>query len=439
MGKTEDAVLPILTDKERKKLDVLRQLLAAIDASGDPEYQKVLKSDEAAQIRWQLDLDGKKTNTNYLLATLNDEICRDFATLGITVDEKVFPGVYPTYSFNAQARAEGDGYLILVDTGCFETIEAAVTILLRPWTHDQKTTMFVRTIRDYCRHGRLTRSEELKEILSEKENGLEIATELQMAEEITPGLTNACERFVIAHEYGHVIRGHFAGALSTDAGANHELQVIYKEHEKEFEADLWALNVLIRQTDMYDARMRLITYAGALIPLGICLLVEDCRKMELKRNVGDSHPPALERMRLLQTYYERLNWPLDFKGSGRFDGLFLRLVSDCSRMLGGEGIQLVKSKSVESLDEASDAAYQLASAFGVPLSNHERILSEGNEELMMHLVDRMNLNLVAPAKPPIVQALDYAHNIGRWMLYGLALLVVVVIILASILCFLFLK
>jgi hypothetical protein len=415
MGKTEEEVLPIVTEHEEEKLAALGDLLKAIDETNLPEYKEVLKSGAGLKIKWQLDLIGTGTNTNFLLSHLFDELRRDFTKLGIASYENVFAGVYPTYTFNAQARQEDDGYLILVDTGCFETIEAAVTILLGPWTHSQKTAMFVEVVRDYCHRRKLPRSEQLQSIPSEKSSGLEIARDLQSAEEITPILTNACEKFVIAHEYGHIIRGHFNGGSLTRLGEHAELPVISKDQEQEFEADLWAINTLITQTDNFDARERLITYTGALMVLGMDLLINDCAKKR-QRTTNSSHPPALERMSLLQTYYEHLSWNLDFKGSGRIDGTLLRLVSDSSISLGGNGITLDKSESFETLDDQSESARHLAQAFGLSLSSHDRIAAIGNsKDLMSRLVEKMKIDLVAPLKNPFAKPLDEVDKIKRYI------------------------
>ncbi len=422
MGKTEEEVLPILTEHEREKLEALGELLQAIQETDEPGYKELLTSDPALRIKWQLDLSNKDTNTNYLLNRLYEELRADFEELGIPILKNIFAGVYPTYSFNAQTRLEDDGYLILLDTGCFETIEAVVTILLGPWTDRQKVTMLVKVVRDYCHRRKLPRSEELKEISSEKESGLEIVTDMKTAEEITPILTNACDRFVIAHEYGHVVRGHFEGGSLTSLGEHGELEVISKNQEQEFEVDLWALNTLIKQTDKYDARERLITYTGALIPLGIDLLINDCRKLEQRREGSDdSHPPALERMHLLQTFYDRLSWNLDFNESGRIDGSFLRLVSDCSLALGGEGIPLAKSLSMETLSD--DSARELALAFGVSRSSHDQIVPlENSDDLMKRLVEKMKIDLVKPLSNPFGMALDEVDKIKRRMFIGLEIL-----------------
>jgi hypothetical protein len=198
--------------------------------------------------------------------------------------------------------------------------------------------------------------------------------------------------------------------------------VISKNQEQEFEVDLWALNTLIKQTDKYDARERLITYTGGLIPLGIDLLINDCRKLEQRREGSDdSHPPALERMRLLQTFYDRLSWNLDFKESGRIDGSFLRLVSDCSLALGGEGIPLAKSLSMETLSD--DSARELALAFGVSRSSHDRIVPlENSDDLMTRLVEKMKIDLVKPLRNPLEMALDELDKIKRRMFIGLEIL-----------------
>ena len=371
------------------------------------------------------------TNTNLLLQALDHELRRDFQAMGVRIKARTFAGVYPTYSFNAQARAEDNGYLILVDTGCFETIEAAVAIVLRGWTQDQKTALLVGVIRDYWHHRKLPRAEDLADTPSEEKSALEIVEELDRAEKLTPILTNACDRFVIAHEYGHVVRGHLGGSRpQTRLGAARELEVIATDREKEFEADLWALHTLIRQSDNYDARLRLLTYTGALIPLGISLLIEDCRKADAGSRVPeDYHPPALERMRLLQTFYERLNWTLDYKGSGRLDASLLRLVSDASRVLGGEGLPLVKSRSLESLKDPSEEGLKLAAAFGVPHSGRERIQSdEVTNELLARLIKRTKLKLTAPTKTGLGGAIDLAFKIQRVIVWGLVLLGVLVLL-----------
>lgn len=422
MGYEEEEVLSLFTDREAEKVRRLEKILDALAQIDDLKYRAVL--DEASNAKLQSALLRADANTNFLLNRLCREICADFAKLGVSISDKVYAGVFPTYSFNAQARKEDDGYLVLLDTGCFETIETAVTVLLGPWTDNQKTKMLAGAIQNYCRHGKLTRSEDLEQIRTRKQNGIEIARDLETAEQITPLLTNACERFVIAHEYGHIINEHLEGALHRTLREDDELLVIVKDPEQEFEADLWALHMLIRQTDMHDARMRLITYTGAVTSLGLGLLVEDFQKTERKGSApNDSHPPALERMRLLQAYYERLSWDLDFKGSGRIDSSLLRMLSACSVSLGGSGIPLCKSTSVETLtktpSEHAQSARQLAQLLGAPLSSHERIVSlEKDGEIVKGFLKKMKVDPLKPSKSPLAVALEAIDRTVLWVFWG---------------------
>jgi hypothetical protein len=57
--------------------------------------------------------------------------------LRTTAPKNAYIGVFPTNSFNAQCTYRKNGYLVLLDTGCFELIEVATYVLL--CTADQQT------------------------------------------------------------------------------------------------------------------------------------------------------------------------------------------------------------------------------------------------------------------------------------------------------------
>jgi hypothetical protein len=106
----------------------------------------------------------------------------------------------------------------------------------------------------------------------------------------------ATEEFVLAHEYGHLTRGHVGNALA-DITVSQKLKisVAAKTKEQEFEADLWATNALLTvYSDKSDGEgASIVGCSGPLVFLSIANLVEAYLQSQGQR--FDTHPPAVNR------------------------------------------------------------------------------------------------------------------------------------------------
>ena len=124
-GLSEDKVLPIL-DIKKAPVEAVAMLLGALG-------NKNIQGDERKTLEMMANMMVEQTNTNVLLSKINETLTSDLSQINFDIQNKAYPGVFPTDSFNAQCVFKDKGFLILIDTGCFEVIEAAVWVLLSKW------------------------------------------------------------------------------------------------------------------------------------------------------------------------------------------------------------------------------------------------------------------------------------------------------------------
>ncbi len=274
-GYREEEVLPIV-DLTRLPDDgeaaALLQLLAT-GAKNDPLAALVST------------LVSEQWNVNRLIEPINNSVQGHFAT-----GNKVFPGVFPTRSFNGQSVRREGGYLVLLDTGCMELHEAAAGIFASLWHTKRKAVVLAEILNDY-------RERRLPKLETYDPPGLRGPGSYDRII-FSSRLTNAGQQFVLAHEHAHVALGHSdIGTTRAFSAAGDTIAV--KAHEDEFAADLFATEALVRGVrGKADAEIMIACF-GPFLTLGLGLLLEEFREAAPPES---THPAAFARLARITTY-----------------------------------------------------------------------------------------------------------------------------------------
>lgn len=214
-----------------------------------------------------------------------DHIAKDFQrTLreaGLPLPGPVLVEEYPHTALNAQARAVNNGTLILVNTGLTDLVHEiakAHGLSLRVRTHEEITnTIRVVDTKDDLIRSRTADSAIASVVLAYLLRGdsrfcAKLPLDIGRSVELAWLLTEATRRFVIAHEFAHLLEGH----LSRPGQVNCER--LYHTREQEFQADeTGALLCLRALQDPSDQMMTYITVAGPLFFLAIDHLITRVR------------------------------------------------------------------------------------------------------------------------------------------------------------------
>lgn len=213
-----------------------RMVLAA-RAKGDHHMVEAIEESYKAKLK------DSKHPADRLLCSASDwieEAIRKSAKYSGQFLANVYVGDFPTGTFNAQATPIKGGYLILVNSGASVLIRTVYSLLAS------------------VRHlDRITKESDVVSIMGEvfesyQSSGDPMYGPLNQAfgsdAILAAALTLACDRFMIAHEYAHVLAGHLVGSrkrlssLSTPAG---NINVSEKDYQMELEADRIAYELLI--------------------------------------------------------------------------------------------------------------------------------------------------------------------------------------------------
>jgi hypothetical protein len=118
------------------------------------------------------------------------------------------------------------------------------------------------------------------------------------AQQTAINLVSQSEFFILCHEYGHLASGHFnskkSDTIKTKKGP---IDVFANNREKEFEADLWAIEAVVklaRQTNIPLSQVR----CGILLFFCLALLIE--KYLQRLGSFSDGHPNAIERISLAE-------------------------------------------------------------------------------------------------------------------------------------------
>ena len=308
-------VVPAVDDTTKARVDDLLHL--ALEAG----HGNVVRQFHAAA----------SANTNDLIALMNGSLVRRFAARGIKIPSDVFVGVFPTNSFNAHVVSRPPWQLILINTGTFEFLEATLSIYLslNPGTARDGAKMLAKLVREYCDEKGYQKNSNYRHPVLDS----------QRLDAVRHFVT-VIEEFAIAHEYGHLAKGHVGNALA-DIAVNPKLKisVAAKTKEQEFEADRWATNALLTvySNESEGEGASLVGCSGPLMFLSLENLIEACFQSRGLR--FDTHPPAIQR-------YVELRYALAKAGMNQAAQAAVNFSKFCVLAAQELGVELPEAKSI---------------------------------------------------------------------------------------------
>lgn len=243
-----------------------------------------------------------------MICELSAEVEADIRALGCQLETEVYAGEYPTGDLNAQIRACSGGCLVLINTGLMMTIFLILKTMVRAmgfWTAGTEKG----ESRDYQ-----TVVNELLPILQAYHFG-----DVRLARRREPvvgfglrvlsPLVWQTEKFVVAHEYAHLLSGHVGpdGRAALDS-AYRPVENISELHQQEYDADLQAVTILMSSADVAkgndDFKFRI---AGPFALLGIHDMITRVGDVLYQKPNGYSftHPATSSRIEKLREHVRR--------------------------------------------------------------------------------------------------------------------------------------
>jgi hypothetical protein len=235
----------------------------------------------------------------------------------------IYVGMYPTGSFNAQVSKTVDGPLILINTGTeFFIIEIVKLFVAGTFAFvESAADASEKELRNAIGMNEAQVSEQLARLLYAYValGDAAAARKLPMMEGesliAVSVLAWAAQEFLVAHEYGHIIKGHLDGREPRNAVAEGgSLKVNWMNVEQEAEADFSALRICTALTlqetgeriDTPDKLIKLqFRFAGPTIFFALSDLIEEAFKSLIGKRgyilIGD-HPPTPMRLKFCNEY-----------------------------------------------------------------------------------------------------------------------------------------
>lgn len=327
-----------------------------------PQFYEQLRKSLADQLR-----ENEGGRFQPIIEVISAEIRERLTEKGITLPMPVYAGQFPHGSFNAQARPVNGGVLILINSGLFMFIYQMLKIatmatrftdlnergqlVKHPKIHDavQSSEEITRLLTDcvlaYIKHEDSTRAHRLPALGGVRQTLLAM-------------LVHSCEMFTVAHEFGHVIDGHFSDAAPVlDSNVT---SYFSKDHLQEYNADQIAAALLIagvyaeaealskqpriEEYELAQLHLRsMATVAGPFIFFALSDLVDQVRKRVHSVPTSEpaevsSHPPAPERFFQLSNFFTRNNTECNFEFANGYTGFFTAqidsIVAEAQRRFG---------------------------------------------------------------------------------------------------------
>jgi hypothetical protein len=309
-GYSEDEILPIF-DRSKVTSEGAGALLMDLIKAAESEDSNFVRA-----ISWiALNTVSGRDNTNLLIHDMSANLVTDVQrTTGKRIPD-FYAGVFPTDSCNAQATVFNSENLILIDTGYMETLEAATIALMvkNPW---KKVEQLGEAIDSYVNHR-----------VRPDPTAFD-ATGIKVGSGIVSLLVTAAEESVIAHELGHLSLGHVKdqGSRRVHSQSSQEVLLADKSQAQELQADAWALDTLLKRAlgtgknpdDIGGRRANAV--GGMSIALGSAFLIE-CARHKYHIEQDNTHPPAAERMYMIEMLCALLGVSDDTYVLGRFKEL----------------------------------------------------------------------------------------------------------------------
>jgi hypothetical protein len=312
--------VPSRQEREATYRQVTRIMYEEARARDDPWAEEMLIAYEKNRDR---DLAETRNPLTIELEKIAEEIEATIHALpefAAKFHDNVFVGEFPTGSVDCQTVKVEGGLLVLVSSGTLMMLQQVVTFLVREGGTGQPDSRASQTAADGVATVIATYLEAGDPVFAPKPlvGGMQAL--------LSTSLSQAAKKFIIAHEYGHILAGHLdePGAdpitLETKAGA---IDVLRKDHAQEFEADDIGYRLTLGVPTYEDFDLAAITaaeksdYPSAVHAAAIqkCLIAspfvlltieaiidkfrEAARTIADAPSLFDTHPPAKERIERL--------------------------------------------------------------------------------------------------------------------------------------------
>lgn len=310
--------LPPKQDRAAAQREVTRIMYEEAKSRGDPMADSILIAYEKNRDRYLADTLHPATIEIEKAAAEVEATIRALPPFAMKFHADVFVGEFPTGSINCQTVKVDGGFLVLVNSGTLMMLQQVVTFLWRGDADDPRSPASLgaadgvaQVLASYVEHG--------DPFYGPKPLGggmLAVASSLMSA---------AAMKFVVAHEYGHILAGHLAEpdlepvAIETEVGA---IDVFRKNHAQEFEADEIGYRLTLGVAANEDFNLALIDVddcadldalraalrqkcliAAPFVPLTVDAVLgkfsEAARLVGNKPGSSETHPAAADRIERL--------------------------------------------------------------------------------------------------------------------------------------------
>jgi hypothetical protein len=211
----------------------------------------------------------------------------------------MFPGVFPTRSFNAQAVATKNGYLVLFDSLVVPIMDILSKVLFAKGSDDHRAEILAQTVNSYvnCSPAKVF------------EHTID-SIKLEYPEQLASELFKSLLEFVFCHEYGHCQR-HLKDCEGTYKllASPSQIEVIKRSHAHEFEADTWAMAMIYHRSNATladDPEAWNIKFGAPIIFAAFVALLEVAFAAAGKK-LADTHPSGVERLWVMMQFMNYVN------------------------------------------------------------------------------------------------------------------------------------
>lgn len=254
-----------------------------------------------------------------VLKPIQQNVETDIRTLNSKINGEVYVGGLPKHCVNASTQKVEGGYLILVNYELMQFIHqlskifVASTHLLKVSDGNEAKPKSVADCLEFS-HSRWTKEEAIEAVRDicdcVMRGNVEEATprriDCEVASTFHSMLLGYSERFVVSHEYAHILQGH----CDDNEPALGDYEYVRKQ-EAELAADMLALRLMFasvyfsieERSQMQDAALR---SAGAIFALLAKWLVDCCRDIDSAMHPNEnailSHPHIATRWDKMRTF-----------------------------------------------------------------------------------------------------------------------------------------
>ncbi|MCB9143751.1 MAG: hypothetical protein H6635_00150 [Anaerolineales bacterium] len=248
-------------------------------------------------------LESKEVGLGGAIGELSMSIERGIKELKQELQIDVYAGEFPTGSFNAIAVPVAGGALLLLNTGLMMFLHKVMKIMtlsmvaakfdetgnpiegteseISGYSHQEIIDILAELVLTYLHCQSPYSARRLPIIGGAKGN-------------VHALLLKYCEMFCLAHEYGHAIGGHLNTSQSLITSTNEvEIEVIPKQWEQEFEADVIAVNVMFASLDYSLGQQKTLLNVQGIVAAPLIFFALDNLVTRVTKEVARLHGSQL--------------------------------------------------------------------------------------------------------------------------------------------------